>query len=332
MVTIKDVAKEAGVGISTVSRVLNNHKYVREETRLKILKAIEKLNYTPNIGARIISAKKTNLIGVVVSNVKINFFLEVLKEIESQIIGTDYKILIYNLNDKRKLDKNFHISLRNNKIVDGLIIFSIKIDDEDVKQFKKINLPVVLIETYHPDLLSIEVNDYEGGYNAADFLIKNNFKKIAFIGWHRKQDKHIDNRFAGFKNCLIDNNISLKKEYVIFTTLSKEGGYIATKKLFAGSNKPQVIFYASDTMASGGYIYFKENKIKIPDDIQIMGFDDIEIAELLELTTMRQFVSSKTDIGINSLINLIENKKVIIAQKISISPKLIIRSSIKITS
>lgn len=330
MTTIKDVAKEAGVSVSTVSRVLNKHKHIKEETRQKILDAMEKLNYTPNIGARIITTKRTKLIGMVIPHLRTNFFLEALREINEYIVETDYNMIIYSLNSHKGLTDKFYLNLKNNKIVDGLIIYSVRVTDKDIKVLNRLKIPVVLIETYHPDLMSINVNNYDGGYKAAQFIVKKKYTRIAFVGWDEHKDKYITDRFSGFKNCLEEHNLSIGKEHIIFTELSKEGGYKATRKLFSETdNKPEIVFYTSDTLAWGGYDYFKKQNIKIPDDVGIMGFDNTEVAELLDLTTMKQFISSKAELGVQSLFKLINGEEDNSPKNISISPELVIRSSIK---
>jgi LacI family transcriptional regulator len=245
--------------------------------------------------------KRNNIIGLAIPNMGIEFVGKLIISLEKELINTDYDLLLINLKGQRNLNGKFiEISFINKKI-DALIFFSTTIDKEGIEFFRNFNIPIVFIQAICNKEKSIVTNNYTGVFTATTFLINQGYKNIAFIGW-QPEDKHLEDRFNGYKNALDKFNIKFYPEMVSYNSLSIDGGYNATKDLLK-KYSPDAIFYACDTMAYGGYKYFNENNIKIPGDIGIIGFDDLEISSVLGLTTMRQFYESKARLAIDYLLN-----------------------------
>lgn len=320
---LKKIAKDAGVSTSTVSRVINQPLKVKIETRRKVLEVMKKYNYFQS------KSNKNNIIGLAIPNIKIEFVGKFIMSLEKELSATNYDLLLINLKGQRFLNEKFIESNFLNKKVDGLMFFSSTIDKKSVEFFRNINVPLVFIQATCYKEKSIITNNYTGSFIATEFLIKQGFKKIGFIGWI-PEDKHLEDRFNGYKNALEKYNIKYNKNLVECRLLNIEGGFEATKSLYL-KEIPEAIVYACDTLAFGGYKFFNENKIKIPEDCSIIGFDDLEMASVLKLTTMRQFFDSKARIAINYLINRLNGKiKSPLSEEISITPELIIRNSVKI--
>jgi LacI family transcriptional regulator len=214
------------------------------------------------------------------------------------------------------------------KKIDALIISSATIDEESVEYFRSLDIPVVLLQSRCPQEKSISTNNYQGALDAVNFMITRGYKKIGFIGWE-PEDDHLVDRFHGYKNAIEKANLGFHSDLTAFSSLSVEGGYEATARLFEHA-APDGIFYACDSMAYGGYRYFLEKDIRIPADIGIVGFDDLEFSSVLGLTTMKQYIHNKVKLAIAYLLDrLTGNIESPSNEEISITPKLVFRNSTK---
>lgn len=322
-ISIKDIAEKAGVGVSTVSRTLNSPHLVKKETKEKVFSVIRECGY---IYFRRKKTETNYIIGLAVPNTKINFIAELVRAIEDELMNTPYDLILFNMRMKRKISRYFRENITLRKKVDALIIFSASMDDESVYYFRALNIPVVLLQTRCEREKSISTNNYQGAFDAVKFLIERGYKKIGFIGW-TPEDEHLTDRFHGYKNAIEKFRLNYSKELADFSTLSVKGGYEATSRLFERSS-PEAIFYACDSMAYGGYQYFIKNGLKIPEDIGIVGFDDLEFSSVIGLTTMRQYIRVKVKLAISYLLDRLSGKIQTPSQEeISITPKLIVRSS-----
>jgi LacI family transcriptional regulator len=322
--TIKEVAEKAGVGISTVSRVLNRPDIVKEETREKVYSAMKAVGYAPAKKA----AQHAYIIGLAVPNTKIDIMGELVRSIEDELMDTPYDLLILNMRMERAISKFFRETMNLTKKIDALIISSATIDDESVEYFRSLDIPVVLLQSRCPQEKSISTNNYQGALDAVNFMITRGYKKIGFIGWE-PEDDHLVDRFHGYKNAIEKANLGFHSDMTAFGSLSVEGGYEATVRLFEQA-APDGIFYACDSMGYGGYRYFLEKDIRIPADIGIVGFDDLEFSSVLGLTTMKQYIHNKVKLAIAYLLDrLTGNLETPSNEEISITPKLVLRNSTK---
>ena len=175
-------------------------------------------------------------------------------------------------------------------------------------------------------MLRISTNNYLGAFDAVWYLISRTYKKIAFIGWE-PEDDHLNDRFYGYKNAIEKTGIGFIPDMTAYAPLSVEGGFTATKSLL-DKVRPDAIFYACDSMAFGGYKYFAEAEVSIPQDIGIIGFDDYEMASVVGLTTMKQFIGVKTRMAVAYLLDRLSGRiKTPNAEEVCITPRLVVRGS-----
>ena len=323
MAQIVDVARAAGVSPSTVSRVLNRPNLVKSETKEKVYDAIQQVGYTPPLKKEAISS---HTIGLAVPDISIDFIGELIRGIEQELDGSEYGLLLFNMKRKRTVSRYFRENAAFKKKVDALIIFSATLDDECVEFFRATNIPVVLLQSRCDREKSISTNNYLGAFNAVQFLIDSGYRKIAFVGWN-PEDDHASERFHGYKNAVEKAGIAFHPEMAAFASLSIKGGYQATGELLSRYS-PEAVFYACDSLAFGGYQYFNEKNIRVPQDIGLIGFDDLEFASVIGLTTMKQFIQRKVKMAISYLFDRLSGKiEEPLPEEICITPTLVIRNS-----
>jgi DNA-binding LacI/PurR family transcriptional regulator len=310
-VTIHDVAREAGVGIGTVSRVVNNRPYVRPATRERVLAAINKLQYKPDPIARSMILKRTGSVGVVVPFFTRFFFMEVLKGVDAALTRLEYELVLYNISNKAQQDRYF-AELPMLRRVDGLLALSITPDEGDARRFHEIGLPVVLIDAYSPLLTSVVINNVEGAYRAVMYLIEKGHRRIGFIngiieGNFNRPFNPANDRLIGLHRALGEAGLCFEPELVLEAEWSRQGGRQAALQLLSLSDRPSAIFAASDIQAIGVLEAAKALDIAVPDELSVIGFDGIEMADFLDLTTMVQPMYQIGELGVNKLMEKIEH-------------------------
>jgi DNA-binding LacI/PurR family transcriptional regulator len=307
--TIHDVARVAGVGIGTVSRVLNNNANVKPGTRERVLAAIQHLNYKPDPIARSMISKRTDAIGVIAPFFTRHFFMEVLQGAEAATTDSGKELHLYNVRTNKQLDHYFS-ELPMHRKVDGVLILSLAPEDEFARKFLALGLPVVLVDAYSPLLTSLVVNNKEGAYQAMMCLIRQGHRRIGFIngileGFRFNQA--ID-RLQGVQMALKDAGLPFHPELIVETEWTREGGKNAALQLLSQAERPTAIFAASDIQAVGVLEAARELHIQVPDELAVIGFDGIELSELLQLSTMQQPMREMGALGIKKLIELIEHQ------------------------
>lgn len=290
--TIYDVAEHAGVGIATVSRVLNDSQRVRPQTRERVLAAIKELNYTPSKVARGLSRGQTHpstlTIGVIVSFFTRPAFVERLRGIEMAVAEHKHQLTIFNVETADQRDARFREVIGR---VDALLIVSLPPGEEDVARFLDSGTPTVLVDAPHPRLNSVVVRDVEGGRLATEHLIEKGHRKIAYIGdpfdnpfgFQTSRD-----RYTGYRQALETAGIPLREEYVLLGEHGQYRAKLMAKQLLNLDDPPTAIFAFSDTQAMGVLGAVRESGLTCPDDVSLVGFDDIEVAQYLGLTTVHQ--------------------------------------------
>ncbi len=290
MATIKDVARLAGVGVGTVSRVLNNHPAVSDETRQRVLAAIEALDYHPNVSARRLSLRKTLTIGVIVPFITNPSVVERLRGISVGIEDTEYDLVIYNVETPQSRDRYFREVPRQER-VDGILIISLMPTDEEVALFRRAGIPVVLVDAVHSELPSVTVDDVAGGQLATQHLIDLGHRRVAFLGDPYPNPFHFTSsyyRYLGYAQTLAQAGIPQRAEYVATGEHSRGMAYRLAQQLLALDEPPTAIFAASDTQALGVLAAAKDHGLRVPEDLSVVGYDDLEIAAYLGLTTVHQ--------------------------------------------
>lgn len=285
-ITIYDVAKKAGVGIGTVSRVLNNHPSVSNQTRKRILDTIDELGYTPHAMARGLASHKANSIGIVVPFFTHHFFIEILKGIQAAAYESGIDIILYNVQSSEQKTKYFK-RISTEKKVDGIIVIALTIRDEHIETFHEADIPVVLVDTYHKNATCLTVNNVEGAKSATEHLLLLGHDRIGFLNgllrYHSSRD-----RLRGYKTALDERPLRTDESLIIESEFSRADGFKAMERLWKENKKPSAIFAASDLQAIGAIEYLVAQGLRVPEDISIVGFDNIELAELVNLTTISQ--------------------------------------------
>jgi LacI family transcriptional regulator len=324
-VTIHDIASLAGVSPSTVSRVLNHPDIVNGKTREAIFDAIEQLEYIPQASIKS-GPEKKSIIGLAVPDIRLPMLGGIIRDLNSELADTEYDLLLINMKGERVVSRFFIENTSYKKKIDAIIIFSAIMDEISVDFFRAINVPVVIIQNRCSQEKSISTNNYLGAFDAVKYLISRSYKTIAFIGWE-PEDGHLNDRFYGYKNAIEKAGMTFDTDMIAYAPLSVEGGFSATKILLEKA-RPDAIFYACDSMAFGGYKYFTEVGISIPKDIGIVGFDDYEMASVVGLTTMKQFIGVKTRMAVSYLLDRLSGRiKTPNAEEVCITPRLVVRGS-----
>jgi DNA-binding LacI/PurR family transcriptional regulator len=306
--TIRDVARLASVGIATVSRVLNGSPAVSEATRQKVLEAIEALDYTPNPIARRLSLGRTLTIAVIVPFFTRPSFVERLRGVEQTLANSEYDLVLYNVESITQRDIYFKTLPRRER-VDGLLIISLSPDDDQVKRFLDSEVPTVLVDAYHPLLSRAIIDDVSGGYLATQCLIELGHRKIAYLSDYLENPFNFVSsryRYEGYRRALKDAQIPFRPEYHQQGEHGRLEAYHMAKQLLTLPDRPTAIFAASDTQAIGVLEAAQELGLNVPQDLSVIGYDDIEVAEYLNLTTIRQPLFDSGMAGVNILLNALE--------------------------
>ncbi|NLC47639.1 MAG: LacI family transcriptional regulator [Firmicutes bacterium] len=286
MATIYDVAKKAGVGVGTVSRVINGSPHVSPRTRERVLEAIAELDYQPHAVARSLATNRTNAIGVLVPFFTNYFFLEVLRGIQDVAYRKDQGIFLYNV-QQHKQKEVYLARIPVERRVDGLIVITLRIRENHAARFINGKFPVILVDSYNPTLPSLVVDNAYGAKLATEHLLSLGHRKVAFInGLMRYHASRA--RKAGFEEAFAQAGLQPDPNLIMETEFERSGGRQAMAALWEAGKRPTAVFAASDLQAIGVMEYLQKQGVRVPDDVAVVGYDDIEMAELLDLTTIRQ--------------------------------------------
>jgi DNA-binding LacI/PurR family transcriptional regulator len=328
-VTMKDVAKLAGVSLSTVSRVLNDSSLVREETARKVKKAVEKLDYQINDSARILRTNTSNLIGVIGAGMEHPFLANLLKGLEAEAREKGYA-LVYGDSDGEFEKEQNYLNIMKQKKIDGIILITTNYYTELLNIVKSYQIPVVFASGYisDPEISCVTVDNVAAAYDVVEYLCKAGHKNIAFIKGPDLDLLASQERLRGVKLALRLSNIKYDSNKFIEGDFTFESGYSAAQKIMEKFPDTSAIFAFNDEMAVGAIRYLEEQNLKVPDDISVVGFDGIELGEytIPSLTTVKQ---SGYKLGLKSieLLNEIINGNKVEDNKVFIPHKLVIRES-----
>lgn len=328
-VQIKDVARKAGVSVTTVSRVLNQEKYVSDELKKKVMAAIEELDYSPSQIARSLVRKKTNLIGVIVPDLASSFYSTILSSVEETASENGYNLLVCNIiedTDKELKYLNVFQEMR----VEGIIIMHEKINNE-IKQFlDKSNIPVIFssVKPVNPKFYSVIIDDYDASYEATKYLVELGHRRIAFIGGDMRDITSGQNRYVAYRNALTTHGIPIVYEYIKFGDYKMKSGYALMEELLQCDPMPSAVFAVSDDMALGAMNCISDHELKVPDHISIVGFDGSPFTEIVRprLTSMQQPIQDMGKESVNALLRLISDPTAL-KQDIILKHELVIRDS-----
>ena len=327
-VTIRDVAKRANVGVGTVSRVLNNSPAVREETRERVLVAIKELNYSPNPIAQQLSSGRTHAIAVTLPFLTYPSFVERLRGVQNAIANSSYQLILYSAETPDHRDRHFEDLIRYTRS-DGVLIISIPLTEEHSQRFIERGIPIVLVDIQHPNMNRVNVDDCHGGYMATKHLIELGHHKIAFISDildTKLKFVAMKNRLEGYQKALKEAGIPILPKYHLEDKHGRIEARGMTRKLLDLDDPPTAIFAGSDTQAIGVLDAAQDCGIKVPDQLSVIGYDNIRDAEYLNLTTIAQPLFESGYEGARLLISLLENPQPDV-QEIKMSLQLIDRGT-----
>ncbi len=329
--TIKDVARESGVSVCTVSRVLNNtyRNKVSEETRQRVLDVSKKLGYRPSLIARGLKGKTTNLVGLVVPDIAASFVANTLMGIQSVAEDYGYSILVYATlgNPQKDID---YLRILQEKRVDGILWLPLNQPIHEVFEEVANDLHVLQIYNHLEGLKApaLLVNQFKGGYMATDYLIKKGHQRIAHFSAANVTDMHGVQRLTGYKEALKTHNINPDEQIIIETGYHWDGGYKAAERLLKlpAKKRPTALFASTDMVAWGAIKRFKQAGLSIPDDIAVVGYDDIYIADKIDppLTTISQPKEKLGQVAMDIMLQAISGEPM---TSMLFDPELIVRCS-----
>ncbi|WP_026694152.1 LacI family DNA-binding transcriptional regulator [Peribacillus kribbensis] len=329
MVRIADVAKLANVSTATVSRVISNAGTVKKETAEKVLEAIKKLNYQPNMLARQLRRSETKTILVVVPDITNTFFSVVLRGIESVAIENGYQVLLGDARNDVESETSF-LTILGQKKADGLILLTARTDQKILEDLSQ-DFPVVLACEYYEGskLPTVSIDNVSSARKATEYLISLNHKRIGHISGPLNIVVGRD-RYRGFHQAMAQHGLSVDPSLIQEGEFSFESGFNLMMKFLSLENPPTALFAGNDEMAMGAIKAAKSKGLRVPEDLSVVGFDDIQFASIFEpaLTTVAQPTFDMGQKAMRLLLNLIKDEELEKDQFI-LPDKLIVRESCK---
>lgn len=327
-ITIMDVAAEAGVSFGTVSRVINNDVHVRPETRERVLQAMERLGFVANRQARSLAGGKTNGIGLLVPDLGTGYIGEIIRGIDAELTLQGLDLILYTTHRTASKEATYVANLARG-MVDGLLLVLPRNPADYVGTLTQQNFPFVLIDHQGTgkDCPAVGATNWQGAFDATEYLIKLGHQRIGFITGSMDLGCAQD-RLAGYRAALRTYHIPVADELIYEGTFFQPDGYTGALALLNLPNPPTVIFASNDVMAMGAMDAIRHRGLRIPDDVSVVGFDDIPQASLVRpaLTTVQQPLEKMGRVATQMLLELLEHpeRKV---QRIELPTKLIIRDS-----
>lgn len=312
MVTIRDIAKKAKVGVGTVSRVINNEDYVSDAVRDKVLKVIEELGYRPNTIARSLKKGKTNIVGLVVPDVSNPFFAEIARGVTLAGRKNGYNVILIDTDNKYEFEVDSIEALKAS-LVDGFILSGVEDDQPYVEKLNGEGIPLVVLDRYYQelDIPTVLIANIKAGYDATKHLLERGHRRIGLIMGPEKL-KIVHDRMTGYKNALYEYCITPDDSLIVKGNFSVESGYKAGKYFAELKEPPTAIFSMNDLMAIGCIRALEAKGLTVPGDMSLIGFDDIMEGSLLSkpLTTMKQPTLEMGELAMNKLLKLLKKGKV----------------------
>jgi LacI family transcriptional regulator, galactose operon repressor len=306
--TIARVAREAGVGVGTVSRVINGSAAVSEATRRRVLDVVAELGYEPNATARALSTGRTASIGVVAPFFTRSSVIERLRGVAAMMADAGYQLILFDVERPEQRQSAFRSVIGR---VDGLLSISMAPTNGDLRRLEQAGVPVVLVDHQHERLPSIIVDDVDGGRMATAHLLELGHERIAFAG-----DTHdavhgasaSSRRCVGYQRALVDTGVPVRQELVQLRPHGREASDIA-EELLSLAHPPTAVFAASDLQALAVVEALEERGVRVPQDVSVVGFDDVELARYAGLTTVAQPLAASGTRGAELLLAALDGSK-----------------------
>lgn len=322
MITMKDVAKRAGVSITTVSRVMNDRGAISSKTRKKVLSTMEELNYFPNEMARSLMTNKTHIIGLIVPTVDHPYFSAAVDHIESMCAAEGYKLLLCTSDHSYEKEKKMSAILRANK-VDGVLLYS---QGKEAQEYVNYELPVIAIDTSPLDVPSVFCNNYQGGSLAAKTLIECGCINPVVFGFEDSEIAIGQQRINGFCDECTNSSIDYGK-YIIERKYYRDNQIdvdfeIHLHRMMEQFPEIDGLFTTNEILATKAILHLHRMGKSVPEDIQVMGYDGTTLSDIVGITTIAQPIEEMCALALDLLFKLMEDK---IVPSSSILPVQVIR-------
>lgn len=331
MATMKDIARLAGVSTSTVSHVINKSRFVSEEISERVNSAAKELNYAPSALARSLKMNRTRTIGMLVTTSTNPFFGEVVKGVERSCYHQNYNLILCNTEgDTERMKASIDTLLQ--KRVDGLILMCSTLEGEKLDIFEQYpSIPVVVMDwgPMHFESDKIQDNSFLGGYLATKHLIESGHREIGCITGPLNRHQALM-RYEGFKKALKEHHISINPNWIVESDFECDGGAKSLETLMSRGALPTSLFICNDMMAMGAINVAHEKGVHVPNDLSIIGYDDIHIAKFMSpsLTTIHQPKYRLGKAAVETLLAKIE-KTSLTPDVVQLEPSLVMRNSVK---
>ncbi len=314
-VTIYDIAEAAHVSIATVSRVFNEHPRVSEATRQRVFRVAERLGYEPHRGAQSLARKDTRLISAVVPVMTSFFFMEVLRGLQERIDGSAYDLLVFPSRTFSGVDAQLARSVQRGR-ADGLLLVSVPLTPDRARRVAAAGQPAVLVDGYHPDFDSVSVDSRYGARVAVEHLVGRGHERIALLLPVEGPGPGAD-RQAGYEDALCGAGRDLDPDLVVVADwehdlggYTRYAGYRAMQALLErfgdGGDRPTAVFAAADVMAFGALRAAREAGLRVPGDVEVVGFDDVDASAYVGLTTLRQPMAEMGRLAVETMLGRLE--------------------------
>jgi len=330
-VNIYDIAREAHVGIGTVSRVFNNRRNVSASTREKVLEVGRRLNYQPHASAQRLARQRSNTISAIIPFFTNYFFVEVLQGVQDRVEQLGYDLILYGITRKGQTETYLRRTMQRGR-VDGVLFFSMKFPEQFISRFQQLRLPIVLVDTSLPEFDSIAVENRRGAYLATAHLLALGHRRIGMINASLTSEP-ARLRLEGYRQALDDYGVQYDRNLVRFPKnlksdgFNREAGHDAMEELLAmGGDRPSAAFAASDIQAFGALQSLREHSLHAPKDIALVGFDDIEFAQHVGLSTIHQPMYEIGTLAVDVLAARVENPDVV-PRHTTFIPELVVRET-----
>jgi len=300
--TIYDVAKRSGVTTATVSRVINGKYIVAAATREKVMKAIEELNYYPSPIAAGLSNRKSKQIGIVAPFFFGPFLLRILETLVSEL--KEYEIIFYDSGDPDK-KRQTCIKVSGENKLDGLFFVGLPVLVEEEVKFRNVKFPIILLDNKHNNFSSISIDNIMGSFQAVNHLVDLGHERIAIITGASEDPFHLTvakDRLKGYRMALTASGLTVHDEYIMINDWSREGAYKQARKLLSLKHPPTAIFAVSDRQAVGVLEAARSMGVRVPEDLSVLGFDDMEFSEYMGITTVAQPLHILAQLGANLML------------------------------
>ncbi|MBK8023092.1 MAG: LacI family DNA-binding transcriptional regulator [Chloroflexi bacterium] len=327
--TIKDVARASGLSSATVSRVLSGYEFVKDSTRSRVMEAVEQLGYVASLPARSLAGGRSRMIGLLVPNLDVGYVGTITQGVDKALSESNCDLVLYT--SHHQLSKEtYYVNAIANGITEGLLLIAPQFPSAYLDMLRERDFPYVIIDQADPTENSgvVEATNYQGAYEATQYLCKLGHTRIAFIKGSLNVWSAVE-RLRGYQAALADCGIPSRTELILDGDYQQQGAYEATKHVLANVDPPPTALFASnDISAFGAMDAAREHGFTIPDDISIIGFDDIPQASLVypKLTTVRQPLEQMGQVAAEMLMERIEDRSRP-PQRITLATHLVIRDS-----